>query len=71
MTLAVLPLAGLWNLIIYRIQSRMFHEQGLSVRHNPMGLIFYLLVYTIIMQPVCVWGYAVEAAGLRKKWGTK
>jgi biofilm PGA synthesis N-glycosyltransferase PgaC len=71
MTLAVLPLAGLWNLIIYRIQSRMFDRHGLSVRHNPAGLVFYLLVYTLLMQPVCVWGYAVEVAGLRKKWGTK
>lgn len=71
MTLAVLPFAALWNLIIYRIQSRMFDRQGLAVRHNPVGLVFYLLVYTIVMQPVCVWGYAVEAAGLRKKWGTK
>ncbi|QIL02906.1 glycosyltransferase family 2 protein [Sphingomonas sinipercae] len=71
MTLAVLPLAALWNLIIYRTQSKMFHKQGLQVRHNPAGLIFYLLVYTLVMQPVCVWGYAVEIAGLRKKWGTK
>jgi poly-beta-1,6-N-acetyl-D-glucosamine synthase len=71
MTLAVLPLAGLWNLIIYRIQTRMFQRQGLKVRHNPGGLVFYLLVYTVMMQPVCVWGYAAELAGLRKKWGTK
>lgn len=71
MTLAVLPLAGLWNIIIYRIQTRMFDRQGLRVRHNPAGLIFYLLAYTVVMQPVCVWGYAAELAGLRKKWGTK
>ena len=71
MTLAVLPLAGLWNLIIYRIQTRMFKGQGLRVRHNPGGLIFYLLVYTVLMQPVCVWGYGAELAGFRKKWGTK
>jgi poly-beta-1,6-N-acetyl-D-glucosamine synthase len=71
MTLAVLPLAGLWNLIIYRIQTGMFDRQGLKVRHNPGGLIFYLLAYTVVMQPVCVWGYAAELAGLRKKWGTK
>jgi poly-beta-1,6-N-acetyl-D-glucosamine synthase len=71
MTLAVLPLAGLWNIIIYRIQTRMFDRQGLTVRHNPSGLIFYLLAYTVVMQPVCVWGYAAELAGLRKKWGTK
>jgi biofilm PGA synthesis N-glycosyltransferase PgaC len=71
MTLAILPLAGLWNVIIYRIQSRMFRRQGLKVRHNAGGLVFYLLVYAILQQPVCVWGYAAEIAGLRKKWGTK
>ena len=71
MTLAVLPLAALWNLVIYRSQSRMFSGQGLKVRHNPGGLVFYLLCYALMMQPVCVWGYAAEIAGLRKKWGTK
>ena len=71
MTLAVLPLAGLWNLVIYRIQTRMFREQGMRVRHNPGGLVFYLFVYTLLMQPVCVWGYVSELAGLTKKWGTK
>jgi poly-beta-1,6-N-acetyl-D-glucosamine synthase len=71
MTLAVLPVAAMWNIIIYRIQSRMFRENGLVVRHNPLGLIFYLLFYALMMQPICVWGYASEMVGLRKKWGTK
>ena len=71
MTLAVLPLAGLWNLVIYRAQSRMARRQRLDLRHNPGGLVFYLLVYTLLMQPVCVWGYAAEVMGLAKKWGTK
>jgi len=71
MTLAVLPLAGMWNIIIYRIQNDMMKEQGLTVRRNPGGLVFYLLAYTIVMQPVCVWGYWSELLGLTKKWGTK
>jgi biofilm PGA synthesis N-glycosyltransferase PgaC len=71
LTLLVLPLAGMWNLIIYRIQSRMLDRQGLNIRHSRGGLLFYLLVYTVLMQPVCVWGYAAEIAGLTKKWGTK
>ena len=71
MTLAVLPLAGLWNLVIYRTQSRMLKAQNLKVRRNPMGLVFYLLAYTLLMQPVCVWGYWAEVMGLTKKWGTK
>ena len=71
MTLAVLPLAGLWNLIIYRVQSRMAEDQKLEIRHNLGGLVFYLLVYTLAMQPICLWGYVSELAGLAKKWGTK
>ncbi len=71
MTLAVLPLAALWNLIIFQTQSRMFREQGLKVRHNPFGLGFYLLFYALMMQPISLWGYTSEIAGLRKKWGTK
>ena len=29
--LAVLPLAALWNLVIFRTQSRMFREEGLTI----------------------------------------
>jgi len=41
------------------------------VRRNPSGFLIYSLAYTIILQPACVWGYAVELLGLRKTWGTK
>jgi poly-beta-1,6-N-acetyl-D-glucosamine synthase len=71
MTLAVIPIALLWNGVIFREQAKMFREQGLKVRHNTRGLIFYLACYALMMQPICVWGYAVEALGLKKKWGTK
>ena len=71
MTLAVLPLAGLWNLVIFRAQRRMVRSQGIEIRHNLGGLVYYLLVYTLMMQPVCIWGYWSEVIGLTKKWGTK
>ncbi len=71
MTLAVIPIAILWNGVIFREQAKMFREQGLKVRHNPRGLLFYLSCYALLMQPICVWGYAVESLGLRKTWGTK
>ncbi|HEY6814693.1 MAG TPA: glycosyltransferase [Croceibacterium sp.] len=71
LTLLLLPLAAMWNLVIFRIQRRMLDRQGLKLRHNRAGLVFYLLVYTVLMQPVCVWGYVAELAGLTKKWGTK
>lgn len=69
MTLAILPLAALWNLVIYRIQSRMIREQRLDIRHNGGGLIFYLIAYTLMMQPVCVWGYWAEIMGLERNGG--
>ncbi|WP_448477714.1 glycosyltransferase family 2 protein [Pseudoxanthomonas mexicana] len=71
MTLLVLPLAALWNIVIFRVQSRMFKSQGLRVRRNISGFVFYTLAYTMILQPVCVMGYAAELLRLRKTWGTK
>ena len=71
MTLLVLPLAALWNAIIFLVQQRMFKAQGLRVRRNLAGFLFYSLGYTMILQPVCVMGYAAELLRLRKTWGTK
>lgn len=71
LTVAVLPLTVLWNGIIFRIQSRVFAREGLLVRRNVGGFLFYALAYSLLMQPVCVWGYLAELLGLRKKWDTK
>ena len=71
MTLLTLPLAVLWNLVIYRIQQRMFRDQGLHVRRNYKALFVYIFGYAVLMQPVSLWGYASEIVGRQKKWGTK
>jgi biofilm PGA synthesis N-glycosyltransferase PgaC len=71
MTLLVLPLAMIWNLVIFRVQRRMFASQDLRVRRNVGGFLFYTLGYTMILQPVCVMGYAAELFRFRKTWGTK
>ncbi len=71
MTLLTLPLAALWNLVIYRIQNRMFREQGLMVRRNYKALLFYILGYAVLMQPVSLWGYVSEIVGRKRNWGTK
>lgn len=71
LTLLLLPLALVWNGVIFRIQRRMFATKGLRVRRNVSGLAFYVLVYAIVMQPVCLWGYISELTGRRKSWGTK
>lgn len=71
MTLLVLPLAAIWNAAIFRVQSHMFKNQHLKVRKNIGGFLFYTLAYTMLLQPVCVMGYAAELLRLRKTWGTK
>jgi poly-beta-1,6-N-acetyl-D-glucosamine synthase len=71
MTIAVLPLALLWNFIIFGVQRTMFKRQELVVRRNLRGFFMYVFGYTMILQPICVWGYATEALGMRKHWGTK
>jgi biofilm PGA synthesis N-glycosyltransferase PgaC len=71
LTIAVLPLTVVWNGIIFRIQSRVYAREGLAVRRNLAGFLFYALGYSLLMQPVCVWGYAAELMGLRKRWDTK
>ncbi|WP_185219073.1 glycosyltransferase [Paraburkholderia dinghuensis] len=71
MTLLVLPMAILINGIMFRIQSRMFIEQGLRVRRNPFGFLFYSLFYGLVLQPACVVGYFQEFVTRGKRWGTK
>lgn len=71
LTVAVLPLTVLWNGIIFRIQSGVYMREGLLVRRNIGGFLFYALAYSLLMQPVCVWGYVAELMGLRKRWDTK
>jgi biofilm PGA synthesis N-glycosyltransferase PgaC len=71
LTVAVLPLTILWNGIIFRIQSQVYAREGLLVRRNVGGFLFYALAYSLLMQPVCVWGYCAELLGLRKGWDTK
>lgn len=71
MTLAILPLAALGNIVIYRIQNEMAKDERLHIRRSYIGLIFYVFAYSLVMQPICVWGYASELTGRKKQWGTK
>lgn len=71
LTLLTLPLAVFWNVVINRIQSRMFKDQGLRVRRNHLGLLLYVTFYAVLMQPVSLWGYLSELFGRAKNWGTK
>lgn len=72
LTLFVLPLAMIVNYIMYDVQAEMFRKQGLRVRKNMIGFMFYSLLYGFILQPACVLGYLKElVVGSKKTWGTK
>lgn len=71
MTLSLLPMAFLLNIQMYIKGKAMFDEQGLKVRKNMSGFLFYVVAYGLILQPACVYGYFSEFLSLRKTWGTK
>ncbi len=71
MTLALVPVSILMNQLMYQRSKTTFDELGLKVRRNRLGLITYAAVYSMILQPACVWGYLSEILNLRKTWGTK
>lgn len=71
MTLALLPMSLLMSQLMFTRSKATFDSLGLTVRRNRLGLLSYALVYSMILQPACVWGYASEWLNLRKTWGTK
>ncbi|MDR2876334.1 MAG: glycosyltransferase family 2 protein [Methylobacillus sp.] len=71
MTLAIMPFAVIWNGIVFRTQKNEFMRAGLKVHRNRRGFFCYAFIYSLLMQPVCVWGYMAELIGLRKAWDTK
>jgi biofilm PGA synthesis N-glycosyltransferase PgaC len=71
MTLSLLPMAFLLNWQMYLKGRKMFAAEGLHVRANALGFIFYVFAYGVILQPACVYGYFSEFLNLRKSWGTK
>ncbi len=71
LTFLLLPLAAIVNGIMFKVQRRMFDEQGLRVRRNLRGFFFYTLCYSFVLQPACVVGYVKELLNRSKTWGTK
>jgi poly-beta-1,6-N-acetyl-D-glucosamine synthase len=67
-TLLVLPMAFLIVFFMYRKQQAVFKTLRLRVRQNLVGFIVYMLIYQIIMSPICVIGYVQEVLGTKKRW---
>ena len=49
-------------------QKQIFKILNLEVRSNALGLIVYMLVYQVILSPICIVGYVQEIFGTAKKW---
>lgn len=71
MTLTLLPLGIAINLLMFKIQKKVFDEQRLRVRRNIGGFLLYVIAYGVLMQPAAVAGYVAEFINQRKTWGTK
>ena len=69
-TLLVLPIAALWNLVIYRIQTRMLRRHDIDMKRSLWGFVLFAFIYPFLMQPVSVWGYFAEFTGGRKQWNS-
>jgi biofilm PGA synthesis N-glycosyltransferase PgaC len=68
-TLLQVPLAILFNLIIYTIQKDSLKEEGLKIP-NGMWLtsIVYIMFYQLIMTPATLDGYYAEILQRKKSW---
>jgi len=64
LTLLVFPLTFLIVLIMFNKQKRIFNAVGLKVRSNRLGVLMYMLIYQVIMSPICVIGYFQEILGM-------
>lgn len=71
MTFCLIPVAILLNLLMYQTGKRMFEFEHLKIRQNRRGFLSYTLLYGLVLQPACLWGYLSEILNFKKKWGTK
>jgi len=69
MTLVLLPITVLMFAIMYRIEyKQVFKPLGLKVRKHYCGLAAYILYYSVILSPICIYGYWQELIGSKRKW---
>jgi len=68
MTILVIPINVAIITTILLTQRRFLRYAGLKVRYNPIGILYYILFYQIIMAPICVIGYFKEIFRFRRRW---
>ena len=68
-TIIMFPITILMFGIMYTIEyNYVFKQLGLKVRKHYDGLLLYMLFYSIILSPICVYGYFQEFIGTKRKW---
>lgn len=69
MTIIMFPITLLFFGIMHIVEyNNVFKQLGLKVRKHYLGLLMYMLLYSVILSPVCVYGYLQEFIGTRRKW---
>lgn len=67
MIVILLPMSLLVNLVMFRIQSKMFIDNRLNIRRNVFACIRYAFLYNIFLRPAGVIGYVIEILNKFKK----
>ena len=67
-TLLVLPINICIIVMILHSQKRFLRYAGLKIRYNPVAMVLYVLIYQIIMSPICVIGYCKEILRFKRRW---
>ena len=66
MVLALLPMGLAMNLMMYSIGNKSFQHTRLPVRRNLPGFFHYTLLYSLIIEPACLVGNALQLLGTKK-----
>jgi biofilm PGA synthesis N-glycosyltransferase PgaC len=67
-TLFVLPITAFIIIVMLRMQKSFMDYAGLKMRYNPVGMVFYAMVYQLVMSPICVLGYFKELFNFKRQW---
>lgn len=68
-TLLMFPITIILFGFMFMVEYKhVFKQMGLKVRKHYGGLVAYVLFYSIILSPVCIYGYLQEFIGSKRKW---
>lgn len=69
MTLILFPLTLiLFGVMLASEYFRVFKPLGLKIRKHYLSLFIFILTYSVILSPACIWGYLQEFLGTKRRW---